>query len=85
MLTKEIVSLFKSNVGQVGNVDISDFARYKEYVDISLKLAENKVDYYYEISIYELSKSQVPNELIQELKNNGWTLSKNCSHLIKVL
>lgn len=85
MLTKEIVSLFRGNKTQAGDVDISDFARYQEYGDISLKLADNKMDYYYEISIYDLSKSHAPNDLIQELKDNGWILSKDCSHLVKLL
>ena len=52
------------------------------YVNVDLKMDKRSLDYYYEIDVDSLLKSQMPSNDLDDLKEEGWSFSEDRKKII---
>lgn len=82
MLTSgEIIKIFSKSKRKEYIPECEEISNIMQYVKIDSGLLENEMDYYFRISIFELSKSKIPDDTIFEMAKNGWVLSKDKKYI----
>ena len=51
------------------------------YVNVDSGIKESGLEYYSKINLLELSKSEIPDDIIYEMVDNGWILSKDKKYI----
>lgn len=67
------------------NVSFPSVAIIMRYVNINLEIDRLSMDYYYEIDAEELSKSNITEEILNQLKDEGWTYDEKTDKIILYL
>ena len=78
MLTvQELIDIFKNSKMTDSPPEPSSLSKVMDYVDIDTGVDESGLNYYFRIKLSELSKSEISNEIIYDMVENGWILSKD--------
>lgn len=78
LTTNQLIKIF-SHVKNNSDVslDMSFIVDLSKYVKIDIDMTDSKTGYMSKINLLELSKSEIPDDMVYELVNNGWKLSKD--------
>lgn len=82
MSLDELKSALDSNTLSTSSVSASALANIMKFVDVKLQMDKHTFDYYYEMNVDDLLKSDMPKEEIETLKNQGWSFSNDKKTLI---
>lgn len=83
MTSGQIRELFLKGATETKKCKISDFVDVTKYVSPKLKLDDNEVDYILSIDILELAKNCTDDDVIYNMLDMGWLLSKDKKSLVK--
>lgn len=81
----DLKDTLSSNTLYYGSISSSAMINIMKFVNVKLLMDERTFEYYYEIDVDELLKSDFPKEELETLKNQGWSFSKNRDKLILFL
>ena len=82
MNTNQIRQLF-SDSGNDTILEMNDVVELGQHVKIDTKIDKSTLDYYYSIDIMALAKSGIIDDMIYDMINNGWTLNKSKTEIVK--
>lgn len=85
MSLDELKSALDGNTLSTSSVSASALANIMKFVDVKLLMDRHTFDYYYEMKVDELLKSEFPKEELETLKNQGWSFSQDNKNLILYL
>lgn len=85
MSLDELKNSLDGNTLSFYSVSFSALANIMKFVDVKLLMDKHTFDYYYEINVDDLLKSNLPTEELETLKNQGWAFSENNKSLILYL
>ena len=85
MSLDELKSALDGNTLSTSSVSASALANIMKFVDVELLMDRYTFDYYYEMKVDELLKSEFPKEELETLKNQGWSFSDDNKNLILYL
>ena len=83
MKSNEIRKLFEGNEKIVGNADTEVIIEINQKVPTEIKITEDEMNYYFQVPIMELASKDIKDETLENMKNDGWVLSKDKMSLIK--
>ena len=83
MKSNEIRKLFESNEKIVGDADTEVIIEINQKVPTEIKITEDEMNYYFQVPIMELASKDIKDEILENMKNDGWVLSKDKMSLIK--
>ena len=72
MQKTELEEILKDNKPTFVKVSSSRLANIMQYVGVELKIDKYSLDYFYEINVEDLLKSQIPPKDIEEMASEGW-------------
>lgn len=80
MTTNELTKIFpsKENSKEVTTDALSSIVNK---VEMETGMCDNGVDYYFKINLIDLIKSEISDEEINQMAQNGWFLSKNRKYI----
>jgi hypothetical protein len=82
MTKEEFKSAIEDNKVITKHVTAADIANITPYAHINLEIDSETLDYFYSINLEELLDSDVPNDILDEIKNQGWALDKSKKNII---
>ena len=77
MRKEEIEEILRDNRLGFASVSFFEINELMKYAKVNLKMDSVSLDYYYEIDINELCDSHVPNEVVKNMKDRGWSMSED--------
>lgn len=77
MLPGEIISLFSNTFGHKGHVSASEISDMSKYVKPEMCISENGMGYMWRISVMEMIKRGIPDEVLSSMADRGWSLSND--------
>lgn len=77
LTTGQIVKLFAKSKGPTGAPTFENIVKLMQHVNIVSEMDRNGIDYHYKVNLLELSKSDIPDDDIFGMVNEGWKLSKD--------
>ena len=80
MKANDIIDMFLENKENMREFSAGEVCEIFKEVPIQLEMDRNTLDYYYKIPIAELKNKD--KELLQVLKEEGWSLDKENENLI---
>lgn len=83
MKSNEIRKLFEGNEKIVGDADTEVIIEINQKVTIEIKITEDEMSYYFQVPIMELASKDIKDEILENMKHDGWVLSKDKMSLIK--
>lgn len=83
MKSNEIRKLFEGNKKIVGDADTEVIIEINQKVPTEIKITEDEMNYYFQVPIMELASKDIKDETLENMKNDGWVLSKDKMSLIK--
>lgn len=83
MKSNEIRKLFECNEKIVGNADTEVIIEINQKVPTEIKITEDEMNYYFQVPIMELASKDIKDEILENMKHDGWVLSKDKMSLIK--
>ena len=81
--SSEIRKLFEGNEKIIGDADTEILIEIAQRVVLETKITEDEMSYYFKVSIMDLASSGVDDETLENMKDDGWILSKDKMNLIK--
>ena len=78
----ELKEIFNENVLSYSDVELSKLKDIMECVNIKLGMDKETFDLYYEINVDDLLLSNMSNDGIIQLKNDGWSLNDDNKSLL---
>lgn len=81
----ELETALKDNTLSSSSVSFPALANIMKFVDVKLLMDKRTLDYYYEINVDDLLKSEMPIEELETLKKQGWSFSESKETLILFL
>ena len=85
MSLEELKSALDGNTLSYGSISASALANIMKFVGVELQMDKHTFDYYYEMSVDDLLKSDMPKEELETLKNQGWSFDNDKKSLILYL
>ena len=82
MNTNQLRQLF-SDSGNDTILEMNDVVELGQHVKIDTKIDKSTLNYYYSIDIMTLAKSGINDDMIYDMINNGWTLNKSKTEIVK--
>lgn len=80
--TSQLIKIFSKSKKSDEPQDTVAVADIIEHVGVESGIADNHMDYFCKIDLLELSKSDMPEEQVFEMAENGWVLSKDRKSLL---
>lgn len=75
MTKEDIIGALKDNGLTYTKMYATALNNIAHYVKVNLKIDEQNFDYYYEIDVNDLARSNMPIDDLDDLKKEGWFLS----------
>ena len=85
MKKEEIKGILGKNELRFVSVSFFEINELMRYAKVNLKMDSVSLDYYYEIDIDELCKSDIPLEMVMGMKDRGWCISEGGEKIILFL
>ena len=77
MTKNELIELLKDNKEDIKNhISAAALANITKFASVSLQMDGDTLDYYYEVDIDELVKSEIPEEEFNVMKEQGWSVKE---------
>ena len=78
-MTKEkLLELFKDNkLSDSKRISAAALANIIKFTIVNLRMDDDTLDYYYDVSIDDLLGSEMPDEEYNVMKEQGWTINEN--------
>lgn len=81
----DLRKLFLNPMKDGARIDnVSDIFNIGRYVQVFNRMDREKQEYYLEINLKELSESNIDEDTIHEMVEQGWKLSKDGSSIINI-
>lgn len=77
LTTGQIIKLFAKSKNPSGAPTLENIVKLMQHVNIVSEMDRNGIDYHYKVNLLELSKSDIPDDDIFGMVNEGWRLSKD--------
>ena len=78
MTKEELLELFKDNkLSDSKRISAAALANIIKFVIVNLRIDDDTLDYYYDVSIDDLLGSEMPDEEYEVMKEQGWTINKD--------
>lgn len=81
LTTNQLITLFSKAKKKDNPPEMSSMVDIMRYVDVNSGIRDNGIEYYSKINLLELSKSEIPDDIIYEMVDNGWILSKDKKYI----
>ena len=81
----ELKELLKENVPSYSKITASELATIMSFVDVTLEMDRKTLDYFYKMDVDDLLKSSISNNVMEQIKNQGWSFSDDGKSLIVFL
>lgn len=85
MDTTAIIAIFRGKKPHMGKPSLTMVSELQRHVSVSVMMDKNTLDYYYSVSIDDISKSDLGEDELKGLVEDGWSLDKEEKSLIKFL
>ena len=82
MTKEEFKSAIEDNDVIARHMTTAEVARMTPYVHVNLDIDSATLDYYYSISMEELLDSDIPDDVLDELKDQGWAFDEKKENII---
>ncbi len=78
MTKEELLELFKDNkLSDSKRISAAALANIIKFAAVNLRMDDDTLDYYYDVSIDDLLGSEMPDEEYEVMKEQGWTINEN--------
>lgn len=78
MTKNELIELLKdNNLNEKHHISAAALANIVKFVNVSLQMDGDTLDYYYEVDIDELVESEMPQAEFTVMKDQGWGIKNN--------
>ena len=78
MTKEELLELFKDNkLSDSKRISAAALANIIKFAIVNLRIDDDTLDYYYDVSIDDLLGSEMPDEEYEVMKEQGWTINKD--------
>lgn len=81
LTTNQLITLFSKSKKKDSPPEMSSMVDIMRYVNVGSGIKESGLEYYSKINLLELSKSEIPDDIIYEMVDNGWILSKDKKYI----
>jgi len=81
LTTNQLITLFSKSKKKDNPPEMSSMVDIMRYVNVDSGIKESGLEYYSKINLLELSKSEIPDDIIYEMVDNGWILSKDKKYI----
>lgn len=81
LTTNQLITLFSKSKKKDSPPEMSSMVDIMRYVNVDSGIKESGLEYYSKINLLELSKSEIPDDIIYEMVDNGWILSKDKKYI----
>jgi len=78
---KDFIELFKDNRKAKREISAASIANIHKFAEVSLRMDNDTLDYFYEVYIDDLLGSEIPDEELTVMKEQGWFISKDKKNL----
>jgi hypothetical protein len=82
MSSKEIKEMFTRDEPLSNVVHMTSLGNIMPFAKVDLKMDRLTMNYYYEIDVEEITKSEIPNEEYEQMAKDGWTYDNSSNKLI---
>jgi hypothetical protein len=82
MTKEEFKSAIEDNDVIARHMTTAEVAKMTPYVHVNLDIDSGTLDYYYSISMEELLDSSIPDDVLDELKDQGWAFDERKENII---
>jgi hypothetical protein len=82
MTKEEFKSAIEDNDVIARHMTTAEVAKMTPYVHVNLDIDSGTLDYYYSISMEELLDSSIPDDVLDELKDQGWAFDEKKENII---
>ena len=78
MTKEELIELLKENkLSDSKRISAAALANIIKFAAVNLRMDDETLDYYYDVSIDDLLGSEMPDEEYEVMKEQGWTINKD--------
>lgn len=81
----KINEILGNNALSYYKISASALANIIKFVDVNLRMDSHTLDYYYEISVDDIVNSDMPENELNVLKEQGWSFNNNKKCLVLYL
>lgn len=81
----ELREALSENTLSYTTVNVASMVNIIKFVNVELQMDKHTFDYYYEIDVDKLVKSDMPKEELETLREQGWSFSDDGKSLILYL
>ena len=81
----ELREALSGNTLSYTTVNVASMVNIIKFVNVELQMDKHTFDYYYEIDVNKLVKSDMPKEELETLREQGWSFSDDGKSLILYL
>lgn len=81
----ELREVLSGNTLSYTTVNVASMVNIIKFVNVELQMDKHTFDYYYEIDVNKLVKSDMPKEELETLREQGWSFSNDGKSLILYL
>ena len=81
----ELREALSGNTLSYTTVNVASMVNIIKFVNVELQMDKHTFDYYYEIDVDKLVKSDMPKEELETLREHGWSFSNDGKSLILYL
>lgn len=83
MKREDIIEKFKDVTRNDVPVPLANIVQIQKHVKATLEMDRDKLTYFYQIYVEDLEKSDIPEEILNEMVKEGWILNENKNLLTK--
>lgn len=77
MKKNELLELFKGSRMAKKEVSAATVANINRFAEVSLRMDNDTLDYYYEVYVDVLLNSKIPDEELKAMREQGWFMSRD--------
>ena len=81
LTTNQLIKIFPKSERSNTVPDTEQVSNIMQNVAIESGMTDNGMDYYFRISLLDLSKALISEDVIFEMAKNGWVLSKDRKYI----
>jgi len=82
MTIEELNSAIGDNKIIANHISASEIADITPYAHVNLEIDSGTLDYYYSISVEELLDSEIPESVLNKLREQGWAFDEHKRNII---
>jgi len=76
MTIDDLINAVGENKREFRKIGAAEISNIMTYVNVSLEMDDKTLDYYYNINVKELLNSDMPDNDLEDLKEEGWAFDE---------